>query len=269
MTARLGLVRPADTPPVKLPEVLLALEQIRDRSMEAERRLAMLRALKDPVEAIQSARARRGAGLDGCAPSRTLSLEDSVYRSWCGNLQRLLIDLGHPRSVGQARFAIYREWVLRQLLKDLGRAADAAVRAGQRVMPGTWRSLHDLFLYLDGRDEVAGPAPAGPARFNPGNEYKRLLLLGALAEYQDLDQILPVIGPRLREWAGVSVLKRDVCVVGESALLRLDLTADGPPRRARPGDEQPYQGWVLEPAKPYTDALAAYPLCERQLTAAA
>ncbi|WP_295392938.1 hypothetical protein [uncultured Thiodictyon sp.] len=268
MTARLERVRPADMQ-VMMPRVLLALEQIRDRAVEAERRLAMLRALKDQVEAIQSARPRRAVDRDGFGPPRALSLEESVHRSWCGNLQRLLIDLGHPRSAGQARFAIYREWVLRQLLKDLGRAADAAVRAGQAATPGTWRSLHDLFLYLDGRDEVAGPAPAGPTRFNPGNEYKRLLLLGALGEYRDLEQILPVIVPRLREWAGLSVLKRDVCVVGEAAWLRLDLTADGPARHARPGDAQPYQGWVLEPAKPYTDALAPYPLRERHLTAAA
>ncbi len=266
MTIRLELPRPDDMQAM-VPQVLLALEQIRDRAMEPERRLAMLRALKDQVELIQAA--RRSADREGFDPPGRRSLEERLYRAWYGNLQHLLSDLGHPRSAGQARFAVYREWVLRQLLKDLGRAAEAAVRAERRAIPGTWQALHDLFLYLDGRDELAGAAAAGPRRFNPGNEYKRLLLVGALYDYTDAARILAQIGPRLRDWAGASVLRRDVRVVGKSALLRLDLSNDGPPYRARPGDDQPYHGWVLEPAPPYTVEMDLYPLGERRLLAAA
>lgn len=269
MTIWLERLRPGDMQ-VMLSQVLLALEQIRDRAMEPERRLAMLRALKEQVESIQAALPpRRSSGRDGCDPSAPLSLEERLNRSWCENLQHLLSDLGHPRSAGQARFAVYREWVLRQLLKDLGRAADAAVRAQVRAPPGTWRALHDLFLYLDGRDELAGSAVAGAHRFNPGNEYKRLLLLGALADYADGAALLAELGPRLREWGAASVLRRDLRVVGESALLRLDLSKDAPPYRARPGDEQPYHGWVLEPAAGFTSALSLCPLAERRLLAAA
>ncbi len=269
MTIRLDRPRPLDLP-VVLPQVLLALEQIRDRAMEPERRLAMLRALKDQVEQIQAALPpRRSTDRDWCAPPAAPSQEERLNRAWCGNLQHLLRDLGHPRSVGQARFAVYREWVLRQLLKDLGRAAEASVRAQVHAAPGTWQGLHDLFVYLDGRDELAGAAAPGPRRFNPGNEYKRLLLLGALDDYTDAARILAELGPRLRDWAAAAVLRRDVRVVGESALLRLDPSKDAPPYRARPGDDQPYHGWVLEPPAAYSGALNLYPLAERRLLAAA
>ncbi len=263
------------------PPALLALYQIRDQVIAPELRLAMLRDLKDEVDAIQSVGPRSGfcagrprdaggftpsAGTTNQAPALTGSLtpEQRVICSWCGNLQRLLVDLGQPRYAGQASFGVYREWVLRQLFKGLGSAVESAVRSGESALPGTWKSLHDLFVYLDGRDELGGTAAHGRAGFNPEVEYKRLLLMGALAEYVRAVWILEAIGPRLREWASDSQVRPDVRVVGASALLRLTLSEDAPPRHARPGDAQPYNGWVLEPAQAYTDYLAGYALRARR-----
>ncbi|WP_020505093.1 hypothetical protein [Lamprocystis purpurea] len=263
------------------PPALLALYQIRDQVIAPELRLAMLRDLKDEVDAIQSVGPRSGfcagrprdaggftpsAGTANQTPALTRSLtpEQRVICSWCGNLQRLLVDLGQPRYAGQASFGVYREWVLRQLLKGLGNAVESAVRTGESAPPGTWKSLHDLFVYLDGRDELAGTAAYGRAGFHPEVDYKRLLLMGALAEYVSAARILEAIGPRLREWAFDSQVRPDVRVVGESALLRLTLSEDAPPRHARPGDAQPYNGWVLEPAQAYTDYLADYALRARR-----
>lgn len=261
MTIWLERLRPSDLQAM-LPQVLLTLDQIREQAMEPERRLAMLRALKDQVESIHAAmpgpaRARR-VGEAGPEPARTLTLEQRLTRSWCTNLRGLLTDLGQPRYEGQARFAVYREWTLRQLLKGLSEAIERAVRAEQPPASGIWRCLHDLFLYLDGRDELDGPTIPMQYRFRPGTDYKRLLLVGALGEYADTARILREIGPKLREWGSASELRRDVRVVGESHLLRVDLEADAPPRRPRPGEEQPYRGWVLVPARAYTDYLELY-----------
>lgn len=262
MTVWLERLRPSDLQAM-LPQVLLTLDQIRDQAMTPERRLAMLRALKDQVESIHAAlpnarpAARRDPGPDG---PRHLTLDQRLTRSWCTNLQRLLTDLGQPRYQGQARFAVYREWTLRQLLKGLAEAIERAVRAEQLPPPGTWLCLHELFVFLDGRDELEGaPAPAR-CRFQPGTDYKRLLLVGALGDYVHTARILQEIGPKLREWAAGSALRRDARIVGESQLLRLDLGVDAPPRRSRPGDDQPYRGWVLDPAQAYTDYLELYRL---------
>jgi hypothetical protein len=267
MTIWLERLRPSDLQAM-LPQILLTLDQIRDQPMEPERRLAMLRALKDQVESIHTAMptARVPAQDDAAEPLRTLTLEQRLTRSWCTNLQRLLTDLGQPRYEGQARFAVYREWTLRQLLKGLSEAIERAVRSEQAPASGIWRCLHELFVYLDGRDELDGPTIPTQYRFHPGTDYKRLLLLGALGDYSNTARILREIGPKLREWAGQSELYRDVRVVGERHLLRLDLAADTPPKRATPGDEQPYRGWVLEPAQAYTDYLELYRLRLRHQT---
>jgi hypothetical protein len=142
-----------------------------------------------------------------------------------------------------------------------------AGRAEQRAASGTWKALHELFLYLEGRDELDAPAAVGHLHFHPGIEYKRLLLIGALVDYRNTARTLLEVGPKLREWAAASVLRRDVRVIGESNLLLLDLGADAPPHRARPGGGEPYRGWVLEPARAYTDYLELYSLRERRQTA--
>lgn len=174
--------------------------------MEPERRLAMLRALKDQVESIYSAlpspRLPRAVKEDGPEPDRTLTLEQRLTRSWCTNLQNLLTDLSQPRYRGQARFAIYREWTLRQLLKGMAEAIERAVREERPPASGTWRALHGLFVFLEGRDELNGPDIPMRYRFHPGTEYKRLLLIGALGEYSNAARILRETGPKLREWGG-------------------------------------------------------------------
>lgn len=267
MTIWLERSRPSDLQAM-LPQVLLTLDQIRDQAMEPERRLAMLRALKDQVESIHAAlpspRACPESARIGPDPMRTLTLEQRLTRSWCVNLQRLLTDLGQPRSEAQARFAVYREWTLRQLLKGLSEAIERAVRMEQPPASGIWRCLHDLFLYLDGRDELDGPAVSMSYGFRPGTDCKRLLLMGALSAYADTDSILREIGPKLREWGSASELRRNVRLVGQSHLLRLDLGADTPPKRPQPGDAQPYRGWVLVPPQAYTVYLERYDLRQRR-----
>jgi hypothetical protein len=263
MTMWLERLRPSDLHAM-LPQVVLRLDQIRDQAMEPERRLAMLRALKDQVEsiycALSSARPPRVAKADGPERDRTLTLEQRLTRSWCTNLQGLLTDLSQPRYRGQARFAIYREWTLRQLLKGMAEAIERAVREERPAAPGTWRALHGLFVFLEGRDELSGPDIPMRYRFHPGTEYKRLLLIGALGEYPNAARILRETGPKLREWGAASELRRDLRANVESHLLRLDLSADLPPQRTQRWDEQPYREWVLEPAQGYRDYVELYRL---------
>ena len=207
-----------------LEEVILALEQVRTRTMGPELRLAMLRALKDRVGALvcdllPTPEAGPGRG----QPTDAACRADRLTNVWYGNLCHLLNELGHPRTAGQASFAVYREWVVRQLMRDLGCRVLAAARVGQAAPRGTWRTLHDLYFYLDGRDEVNGSGE--PGRFSPGREYKRLLLAGVLGAEPEAPQLLAEVEQRLNGWAAHSTLRRDARIVGESTLLRLDLRA--------------------------------------------
>jgi hypothetical protein len=258
MTVWLERLRPSDLH-IMLPQVLLTLDQIRDHAMQPERRLAMLRALKDQVEAIQSSlpvtQPRPLVRRLAPASVRPLTLEQRLARSWCSNLQRLLMDLGQPRYEGNARFAVYREWTLRQLLRGQGQAIEYGARNEEPAATGLWRSIYDLFLYLDGRDELQGPSTPGRYRFNPGTELKRLFLLGGMAAYANSALILQEAGASLRVWAEGSELRRGEAQLSETRLLRLDVTRDEPPHWGGHEVVNAYTGWLLELPPSLTDYL--------------
>ena len=258
MTVWLERLRPSDLH-LMLPQVLLTLDQIRDQAMEPERRLAMLRALKDQVEAIQSSlpgpQPRPLASGAGPTPMRPLTLEQRLARSWCSNLQRLLMELGQPRYEGNARFAVYREWTLRQLLRGQTQAIEYGVRTEQPAAAGLWRSVYDLFLYLDGRDELQGPSSPGRYRFNPGTDFKRLFVLGGIGAYANSALILQGAGASVRAWAEAAELRRGESLLSETRVLRVDVTRDQPPQWGSHDVGKTYAGWLLELPRSLTDYL--------------
>lgn len=262
MTVWLERLRPNDLQ-IMIPQVLLTLDRIRDQAMEPERRLSMLRALKDQVEAILAAlpeSASRTAmdELESSPAAPALTLKQRLSRSWCMNLQRLLADLGRPRYAGYTRFSVYREWTLRQLLRGYEQGIESAVRSEQTPATGTWKALHDLFVYLEGRGELDGLAATGRPRVQPGTQYKRLLLIGAIGGYVNTGRILRDIGPRLSEWAAASDLRPADGALDESHLLWIDVSRDDPPRRRPRSVDAAYQGWILDPARAFSDYLDLY-----------
>lgn len=258
MTVWLERLRPSDLH-LMLPQVLLTLDQIRDQAMEPERRLAMLRALKDQVEAIQSSlpgpQPRPLASGAGPESMRPLTLEQRLGRSWCSNLQRLLMELGQPRYEGNARFAVYREWTLRQLLRGQTQAIEYGVRTEQTAAAGLWRSVYDLFLYLDGRDELQGPSSPGRYRFNPATDFKRLFVLGGIGAYANSTLILHEAAASLRAWAEAAELRRGESLLSETRVLRVDVARDQPPQWANHDAGKTYAGWLLELPPSLTDYL--------------
>lgn len=248
MTVWLERLKPNDLHLI-LPQVLLTLDQIRDQAMGPERRLAMLRALKEQVEAIHAALPELRSPTHGWSPGASghpLTLEQRLTHSWCSNLQRLLMELGQPRYQGHARFAVYREWTLRQLLRGLTQAVEHATGTRQPAPSGLWRSIYDAFLYLEGRDELQGHAVADRCQFNPGTELKRLFLLGAIAACAEGAASLKEIGARLRDWAETAVLSRGEPLSGEGRFLRVDVSCDEPPSWGSAAVRGAYSGWLLK-----------------------
>jgi len=255
-------LRPTDLQ-IILPQLLLTLDRIRDQAMPPERRLAMLRSIKDQVEAVQKGQLA-AVLIDRPQRSDTvaqgLTLEQRLGRSWCNNLQRLLIETGQPRYQGNSRFAVYREWTLRQLIRGYSRVIECAVLCELPTPGGIWRSLHELFVYLEGRDELAGSAIPVYQRLHPGAAYKRLLLAGSLGEYVRADRIYREIGPSLRDWAVASELMRLSCGIGDTRYLRVDVSADAPPCRYRAEPSEAANLWVLRPPRELCEAMQRYTL---------
>jgi hypothetical protein len=248
---------------IMLPQLLLSLDRIRDQAMPPERRLARLRSIKDQVEAIQKGQLAGGLSPQSVvsdAVAHELTLEQRLGRTWCNNLQRLLVEMGQPRYQGNARFAVYREWTLRQLVRGYSRVVEGAVVAGLPAPMGVWRSLHELFLYLEGRDELDGPAIPVYQRLRPGDAYKRLLLIGSLEEFAKAERIYREIGPGLRDWAAASDLTRTQSGIGDSRALQVDLGADRPPTRFRAEQCEASNVWVLRPPREFCEALQYYSL---------
>jgi hypothetical protein len=225
----------------------------------------MLRSIKDQVEAVQKGQVAAELVVAPVRPDAVahgLTLEQRLGRAWCTNLQRLFIEMGQPRYQGNARFAVYREWTLRQLLRGYSRVIESAVRCDLPAPAGVWRSLHELFLYLEGRDELDGPAIPVYQRMRPGDAYKRLLLIGSLCEYVRADRIYREIGPSLRDWAAGCDLSRLQCGAGDSRYLRVDVGADRPPCRFRAEPCEAANTWVLRPPRELCEVLQLYTLRE-------
>lgn len=257
-------LRPSDLQ-IMLPQLLLSLDRIRDQVLLPERRLAMLRSLKDQVEAIQKAQLAADIAptpRQADAVAEALTLEQRLGRSWCNNLQRLLVELGQPRYQSNSRFAVYREWTLRQLTKGYTRVIESAIRADLPAPGGVWRSLHELFIYLEGRDELDGPAIPVYQRLKPGEDYKRLLLIGSLGEYVRPDRIYREVTPYLKDWAAACELTRLQCGVQDTRYLRVDVGSDSPPYRYRAESCEPSNAWVLKPPRELCDQLQDYQLRE-------
>ncbi len=258
MTVWLERLRPDDVQ-IMLPEVLVALERIRDQPMDPERRLSRLRALKDQVEPILAATPvrRPGEGVgDRIDPGPTPT--QRLTRAWCENLQHLLEDLGRPRYARSARFRVYREWVLRQLLKGFEQGIECAAQAARPPSPGTWKSLHALFVYLEGRGEIEVGVPMAGQRFHPGLTYRRLLLLGTIGDYANAARMLREIGPRLGHWAATSMLRPADGYLHEGRLLWIDVGADRPPSWRPRSIDASYRGWVLDPPRAFSEYLEPY-----------
>jgi hypothetical protein len=115
--------------------------------------------------------------------------------------------------------------------------------------------VYDLFLYLDGRDELQGPSSAGRYRFSPEMELKRLFLLGGIAGYAERDGIFAVIEARLPDWAEASELRRGESLLSEDRVLRVDVAGDEPPQWGSQGASQAYSGWLLDPPGSFRDYL--------------
>lgn len=238
--------------------LVLLLEPLARASLEPRTHFQMLRTIKSAVLAVAAAlpKPSRGtqseAGASGAGPraslTSSLTMEQRLYDAMASNCVRLLHALDRGQSGYSDGQAQRREWAIRNGFRFLGRQVLYALHSGRAWPPRTWQSLHELFVYLVMRGHVRlhGTVQAlAEDDFTPEWAYKRLLLVGLLAELVEPSRIDAAAIDRLWALAKEARLVESDGLVGESKLILVEVGRDRPPR-LRPGClDDPFRGWVL------------------------
>jgi hypothetical protein len=247
-------------------QLLLVLEPLSQKALETETRYLMVRALKGAVLRIGAALRKVSPAAqprvvppltlpssqphadEGHASATSRTLEQRLYAAMAGNCVQLLHELDRGQVGYSEDLAERRRWAVRNAFRFVGRQLLCAIDSRQGWPPGAWQSLHDLFVNLVMRGSVRLHHELlilTDEAFDPEHAYKRLLLIGLLAELVEPGRIDPAAIARLRELAGETRLVESDGLVGEYGLTLVEVGRDQPPRRRAGSLNDPFRGWVL------------------------
>ncbi|QIK37655.1 hypothetical protein GWK36_06285 [Caldichromatium japonicum] len=237
------------------PALLQVLEMLRRSELPLGRRLGILSLLKTPVLKVCAGlpKPRAGRGESG------LTLEQRLGRLMFVNLDHALhlFDKHHPFP-GE-RESQQRLWLIRNLFRFAGRQIRYVIQYRAALPPGSWRDLHELYLYLLNRRplalwDLAAEQPVGDG-FDYEAEYRQLLLLG-LATRLKAD-IIEDQGfmDRLATWADQTRLDDPHTRLGWLGSYIVESSADEAPRWFSGSLDLPFRGWVLRLPQEYLEVL--------------
>lgn len=242
--------------------LILKLERLAVAPLDGSRRQAVMRRLaavvRDVADDLPRGVPAQGAG--GPAPVQSLSLEQRLICLTYRNLKRTLESLDRSGGGGMDERDTARQWVLAELFACLGRQIEQGALWGRPWPPHTWQELHDLHAYCTGR--VGGARKHRERRetalgLDPGFAYKRLLLIGLIADQQARVLLAPEQAGRFAAWVEETELNDPGSYFGVLGTFLVECSRDTPPRRV-PGALGPVtRAWVLEPPAELLAALAA------------
>lgn len=239
------------------PALLQVLEMLRRSDLPLGRRLGILSLLKTPVLKVCAGLPKPRAGRADVG----LTLEQRLGRLMFVNLDDALhlFDKRHPFP-GE-RESQQRLWLIRNLFRFAGRQIRYAIQYRAALPPGTWRDLHELYLYLyllSRRSltlwDLEAGQPVGDG-FDYELEYRKLLLLGLVARFRpDIinDQGLM---DRLATWAEQTRLDDPHTRLGWLGSYIVESSADEAPRWFSGSLDLPFRGWVLRLPQAYLEVL--------------
>ncbi|AUB81429.1 hypothetical protein [Candidatus Thiodictyon syntrophicum] len=255
--ARLHALRTLDSHRV-LPELILILGQLPAAQLEVQARCHALRKLERAVVQVAAVLAPGPMGAPaGASAQRTtlrggrraaLSLEQRLYAAMAHNCVHLLHELDHGQGFFSDDHARGRAWAIRVAFRFFSRELLYAVKAGSAWPAGAWLALHELFVYLVMRGSVRphGESPTlDEDEFDPELAYKRLLLIGLVADLCGCARIDREVAARLRHLAADARLIASDGLVGESGLIVVDVGLDRPAQLKTGSLDDPFRGWVL------------------------
>jgi len=243
-----------------LPLLMLELDRILKAEMGSETRLYMMQCCKKPVlKALGGLpKPTRAETRGDDAGPIGLTLEQRLVLLMTRNLRQALYELDRENGSMLVEDDSERNWLLLQTFRFIGRQLRYGIDWDRSWPKHTWQDLHDLFVYLVVRGTV--PLDSGYTvavfddDFDAQIEYKRLLLLGLADRLTDRRCRTGDFYHMLKRWAADSRLVEPERVLGDSNVIKVEVTRDEPPRlRERPLKDS-FRGWVLCPA----DAFSKY-----------
>jgi hypothetical protein len=253
-TRALGLSR-------AVPEFVVKLDRMSRTAMNVVDRLDALRELKRPLLKLVAAMPKPVTRLVPGATSPAPLLEQRLYCLMFKNLRQALEDLNVSHRAFSAEADKRRRWAVRNLFRFLARQIEFGLTWQRPVPTDTWQSLHDLYTYLTARGIARPGAVARRYRrlddFEPGIEYRRLLLLGLLGGLLHGRQVPGGLIEGAAGWAEESRLVEQDAYVGAFGVLAVETSRDAPPRYVEGALAGGFRGWVLIPAPGFLDAVGA------------
>jgi hypothetical protein len=235
-----------------LPLFLTKLDYMSRVALGPAERIELLRLMKRPLLKL-------AAGLpkpllrdhSSGVTAGGVRLEQRLYCLTVKNLRQALADLDRSSTFDSAELDKGRRWLLRNLFRFLDRQIRFGLIFGQSVPPFTWQTLHDLYSYVSVR-RLAMPRAIARRRgrgedFDPGMEYRRLLLLGLAETLTDGRRFTPEFIEEVTAYANTCKLAEPEGFVGEFGVFRVDVSRDGPPIKVVGALTESFRGWVLIP----------------------
>lgn len=240
-----------------LTSLVLKLERMAAGEVEPMQRIALLRAVEPQVaQAVatlpEPVAAARQAGEP---PPSGLLVEQRLYCLAAKNLQLAIEGLDRSSHAFGEDAAVKRWWLVRTLLRFLGRQVELCVALDLPWTPLLWSRLHDLFAYLLRREDIRLGRDDEPSEgvFDPELEYKRLLLLGLYQRLAPGSGSLPLLLRVLPAWARECRLLHPAVFGGAFGFYAVELSRDEPPREQSAALEPGFNGWVFEPPQAFFD----------------
>lgn len=243
-------------------QILIALvvkmERLVRAPVDAERRQEVMRRLvavvRDVADDLPREARARGAG----APARgqPLSLEQRLICLTFKNLKRTLEIMDRSAGGGIGHRDDARRWVLQELLICLGRQIELGALWGRHWPAQTWQELHDLYAYCRGRlgaDDRLQPEGG----FDPEMTYKRLLLMGLIADQGAVTLLAPERAGQFAAWVEETELNDPGSYFGVLGTFIVESSRDTPPRRVSGALGAVNRAWVLAVPPDLLSALAA------------
>jgi hypothetical protein len=238
-----------------LPALMLEMEHIARETLDADARIAVMHCVKKPVlKAIASLPKPSGPPSSG---STANTLEQRLLLLMIYNLRKTLHEIDRTQSSRYADDDTERVWVLQHLFRFFTRQIRYGIDWDRPLPQHTWRDLHDLFVYLVVRGMVQLTSDFSVSIFDEDFdaeiEYKRALLLGLADRLTNRRAKTEDFFRDLKLWASETRLQDPNGLVGQTGLIKLDVTQDEPPLLYEGALAQAFRGWVVRPPEVFRD----------------
>jgi len=243
-----------------LPALMLELERIARDPLEVADRVLVMRCIKKPVLKAAAGLPKPRKGSTELGGASAITLEQRLLLLMTYNLRKALHDIDRAPGNRYENDDTDRLWVLHQLFRFFSRQIRYGIDWDRPWPPNTWRDLHDLFVYLVVRGMVQLNTDFSVSvfgeDFDAEIEYKRALLFGLVDRLTQRRACTEDVARFLKLWASESRLQNPNTLLGQSGLIKVEVTRDEPPCVQEGELTEAFRGWVLHPPAEFRDYVA-------------